>query len=229
MLARWPAHPRVSLVTTDGFLFPNAELERRGILHRKGFPESYDRRALLRFVVAVKSGATRSTAPVYSHLIYDVVPDEQVVVQGPDILIIEGLNVLQPARVREDGRTRSDRERLLRLLVYVDAATSDIRQWYVERFLAAARDGVPRPGVVLPPVRRPLPDRGGRAGRRDLGHHQRPEPRAEHPADPRPRRPGAPQGPRPLRPLRAAAQDLNASAYLKRAVYVTGLAGATML
>ena len=134
MLAHWPAHPHVELVTTDGFLYPNAELESRGIMHRKGFPESYDRRALLRFVTAIKSGRDEVTAPIYSHLVYDVVPDERVVVKSPDIVIIEGLNVLQPARVREDGRTGLTLSDFFDFSVYVDAATSDIRQWYVERF-----------------------------------------------------------------------------------------------
>ena len=134
MLAHWPAHPHVELITTDGFLYPNAELERRGIMHRKGFPESYDRRALLRFVTAIKSGRDEVTAPIYSHLVYDVVPDERVVVKRPDIVIIEGLNVLQPARVREDGRTGLTLSDFFDFSVYVDAATSDIRQWYVERF-----------------------------------------------------------------------------------------------
>ena len=135
MLAHWPAHPHVELITTDGFLYPNAELERRGIMHRKGFPESYDRRALLRFVTAIKSGRDEVTAPIYSHLVYDVVPDERVVVKSPDIVIVEGLNVLQPARVREDGRTGLTLSDFFDFSVYVDAATSDIRQWYVERFL----------------------------------------------------------------------------------------------
>src|SRR5438067_6476275 len=95
LLARWPDHPRVDLVTTDGFLYPRDELVRRGIMHRKGFPESYDRRALLRFVAEVKSGAEEVCAPVYSHLAYDIVPGEVQVVRQPDILIVEGLNVLQ--------------------------------------------------------------------------------------------------------------------------------------
>jgi type I pantothenate kinase len=134
MLARWPAHPNVVLVTTDGFLLPTAELENRGLLARKGFPESYDRRALLRFVTAIKSGRDEVTAPVYSHLTYDIVPGEHVVVRKPDILIVEGLNVLQPARVREDGRSGLALSDFFDFSVYVDAATSDIRQWYVERF-----------------------------------------------------------------------------------------------
>ncbi|QCX28373.1 type I pantothenate kinase [Nocardioides jishulii] len=135
MLAHWPEHPNVALVTTDGFLFPNAELERRGLLQRKGFPESYDRRALLKFVVDIKSGKDEVEAPTYSHLVYDVVPDEKVVVKRPDIVIVEGLNVLQPARVRDDGRTGLAVSDFFDFSVYVDAAVSDIREWYVDRFL----------------------------------------------------------------------------------------------
>jgi type I pantothenate kinase len=95
LLARWPDHPRVDLITTDGFLFPNAVLDDRGIMNRKGFPESYDTKALLSFLRDVKSGATEVTAPVYSHVVYDIVDDERVVINQPDILILEGLNVLQ--------------------------------------------------------------------------------------------------------------------------------------
>ena len=135
MLAHWPANPAVALVTTDGFLLPNAELERRGLLDRKGFPETYDRRALLRFVMDIKSGKDEVAAPTYSHLVYDVVPDQQVVVRNPDIVIIEGLNVLQPGRVREDGRIGLAISDFFDFSVYVDAATVDIRTWYVDRFL----------------------------------------------------------------------------------------------
>ncbi len=135
MLAHWPAHPSVALVTTDGFLYPNAELERRGLLERKGFPESYDRKALLRFVIDIKSGRDEVTAPSYSHLLYDVVDHPPVVVQRPDIVVVEGLNVLQPARVREDGRTGLAVSDFFDFSVYVDAATADIRRWYTERFL----------------------------------------------------------------------------------------------
>ena len=134
MLGHWPAHPSVSLVTTDGFLYPNAELERRGLLERKGFPESYDRKALLRFVIDIKSGKEEVSAPTYSHLTYDVT-DEQVTIKGPDIVIIEGLNVLQPARVRDDGRPGLGVSDFFDFSVYVDAATTDIRRWYTERFL----------------------------------------------------------------------------------------------
>jgi len=129
LLARWDSHPRVDLVTTDGFLHPTAELERRGIMHRKGFPESYDRRALLRFVTAVKSGAEDVTAPMYSHQLYDIVPGEFIHVRRPDILIVEGLNVLQtgPRLMVSD---------LFDFSVYVDARIEDIERWYVDRFLS---------------------------------------------------------------------------------------------
>ena len=135
MLAHWPEHPSVALVTTDGFLLPNDELRKRGLLTRKGFPESYDRKALLRFVVDIKSGKDEVEAPTYSHLVYDVVPEERVVVAKPDIVIIEGLNVLQPARTREDGSTGLALSDFFDFSVYVDAATSDIRGWYTDRFL----------------------------------------------------------------------------------------------
>jgi type I pantothenate kinase len=146
MLAHWPEHPNVALVTTDGFLLPNAELERRGLLQRKGFPESYDRRALLKFVVDIKSGRDEVEAPTYSHLVYDVVQDEKVVVKRPDIVIVEGLNVLQPARVREDGRTSLAVSDFFDFSVYVDAATSDIRRWYVDRFLRLRETAFRDPG-----------------------------------------------------------------------------------
>jgi type I pantothenate kinase len=134
MLAHWDEHPNVALVTTDGFLHPNAELERRGLLQRKGFPESYDRRALLRFVVDIKSGKDEVEAPTYSHLVYDVVPGHNVVIRHPDIVILEGLNVLQPARVAEEGRNALALSDFFDFGIYVDAATTDIRSWYVDRF-----------------------------------------------------------------------------------------------
>jgi len=135
LLARWPEHPNVALVTTDGFLYPNAELERRGLLDRKGFPESYDRRALLQFVIDIKSGKDKVHAPVYSHLEYDVVPDGCVEVNRPDIVIIEGLNVLQPARLDPEGRVALAVRDFFDFSIYVDADTEDIRTWYTERFL----------------------------------------------------------------------------------------------
>jgi type I pantothenate kinase len=135
LLRRAPGNPRVDLITTDGFLYPNAELERRGLLSRKGFPESYNRRALLDFVVDVKSGAPRVLAPVYSHLSYDIHADEHIVVESPDILIIEGLNVLQPARVEADGHPGLAVSDFFDFSVFVDADEDHIRQWFIERFL----------------------------------------------------------------------------------------------
>ena len=135
LLARWPDHPDVALVTTDGFLLPNAVLRSRGLLQRKGFPESYDRRALVQFVAAVKAGAPEVIAPVYSHLSYDIVPGEQVVVRSPDILLVEGLNVLQPARLRSDGSSGLAVSDFFDFSIYVDADATDLRRWYVERFL----------------------------------------------------------------------------------------------
>jgi type I pantothenate kinase len=145
LLARWPDHPDVALVTTDGFLLPNAELERRGLLQRKGFPESYDRRALLRFVAAIKAGAAEVAAPVYSHLSYDIVPNEQVVVHSPDIVLVEGLNVLQPARPRRDGSSSLAVSDFFDFSIYVDAASADIRRWYVERFLQLRKTAFQEP------------------------------------------------------------------------------------
>lgn len=141
LLSRWEHTPRVELVTTDGFLFPNAELERRGLMHRKGFPESYDRRALLRFVSAVKSGAAEVRAPFYSHLVYDIVPDAQVTVRQPDVLIVEGLNVLQPPA---PGHRLAVSD-LFDFTIYVDARTRDIAHWYEERFLKLQRGAFTNP------------------------------------------------------------------------------------
>jgi type I pantothenate kinase len=144
LLSHWPDTPRVALVTTDGFLLPNAELERRGLMERKGFPESYDRRALLRFVSDVKSGAEEVRAPVYSHLTYDIVPGAEVVVRRPDVLIVEGLNVLEPANTK--GRTgRFAVSDFFDFSIYVDARVEDVRRWYVERFLRLRETAFSRP------------------------------------------------------------------------------------
>ena len=135
LLARWPNHPKVDLVTTDGFLYPNRVLEERGLMNRKGFPESFDLRRLLRFLSDLKGGKEEVYAPVYSHLVYDIVEGEELVVRQPDIVLVEGLNVLQTP----DGTRR----RMLRAFVsdffdfsiYLDAREEDIELWYVERFL----------------------------------------------------------------------------------------------
>ena len=135
LLRRAPGNPKVDLITTDGFLLPSAELDKRGLIARKGFPESYDRRALLQFVIDVKSGEPRVTAPVYSHIIYDIVPDEQTVIENPDILIVEGLNVLQPARADAQGRSGATVSDFFDFSVYVDADEADIKRWFLERFM----------------------------------------------------------------------------------------------
>jgi type I pantothenate kinase len=146
LLSRWPDTPRVELVTTDGFLWPNAELERRGLLQRKGFPESYDRRSLLRFVAAIKSGQDEVSAPVYSHLTYDIVPGERVTVQRPDVLIVEGLNVLQPPTARAQSRNGLAVSDFFDFSIYVDAKVEDVRSWYVARFLRLRETAFADPG-----------------------------------------------------------------------------------
>jgi type I pantothenate kinase len=130
LLSRWDGTPQVELITTDGFLYPNEELEKRGIMHRKGFPESYDRLALLKFVADIKSGAAETTAPVYSHLSYNIVPGETATVTRPDVLIIEGLNVLQSPGTGQDVAL-SD---FFDFKIYVDAATENITEWFLNRF-----------------------------------------------------------------------------------------------
>ena len=130
LLSRWEGTPNVALVTTDGFLYPNAELEKRSLMHRKGFPESYDRLALLNFVADIKSGKERVEAPVYSHLTYDIIPNEKAVVEKPDVVIIEGLNVLQ-APGADQEIALSD---YFDFKIYVDAETENISKWFLNRF-----------------------------------------------------------------------------------------------
>jgi type I pantothenate kinase len=132
LLSRWPTHPQVDLITTDGFLLPRRVLEARGLMDRKGFPESYNVRRLIRFMADLKSGAPEVFAPVYSHLAYDVVEGEQVVVRQPDIVIVEGINVLQTG----SGRAPMFVSDFFDFSIYVDAHETDIEQWYVERFMA---------------------------------------------------------------------------------------------
>lgn len=134
LLSRWPERPRVELVPTDGFLYPNAVLHERGLMSRKGFPESYDRRTLLRFVTDLKGDVQEVMACVYSHVAYDIVPGERQILRRPDIVILEGLNVLQPA-----PPGRSAIADYFDFSIYVDARTDDIRRWYIERFLALRR------------------------------------------------------------------------------------------
>jgi len=135
LLARWPNHPRVDLVPTDGFLLPNAELEARGVMHRKGFPESFDQKALLQFMADVKAGRPNVRAPVYSHFDYDIRPGAQIVVDRPDILIVEGLNVLQPATLPRGGEAIPFVSDFFDFSIYIHAAPRTIEAWYVTRFL----------------------------------------------------------------------------------------------
>jgi type I pantothenate kinase len=136
LFARWPNTPRVDLVTTDGFLYPNAVLEREGLMERKGFPESYDLPALLRFLNEVKAGRHPVRAPIYSHLVYDVKPNEWVTVDQPDILIVEGLNVLQTGRPPKDGKAVPYVSDFFDFSIYLDADEDVLLRWYVDRFLA---------------------------------------------------------------------------------------------
>jgi len=132
LMKRWDGIPNVELITTDGFLYPNAELEKRGLMNRKGFPESYDRKRLLQFVADVKSGKEEVSAPVYSHLSYDILESENKVINSPDVLIVEGLNVLQPPATGQEVAL-SD---YFDFSIYIDAERADIEQWYLERFKA---------------------------------------------------------------------------------------------
>jgi type I pantothenate kinase len=135
LLARWPDHPEVDLVTTDGFLYPNRVLEEQGLMSRKGFPESYDVGRLLRFVNDVKSGRPEVAAPVYSHLVYDVLPDETKLVRQPDVMILEGLNVLQTANGGQMDVPETSISDFFDFAIYVDADDADLERWYVDRFL----------------------------------------------------------------------------------------------
>lgn len=135
LLARWPDHPRVDLITTDGFLLPNRELEREGLMNRKGFPESFDTARLLNFLADVKSGRAEVEAPVYSHFHYDILPGQSTVIRRPDILIVEGLNVLQPARLPKDGEAIPFVSDFFDFSIYIDADPEVIEGWYVTRFM----------------------------------------------------------------------------------------------
>lgn len=145
LLARWPNTPKVSLVTTDGFLLPNAELKRLGYMERKGFPESYDTAALLHFLARVKAGERNVPAPLYSHLVYDVMPGEETIVDRPDILIVEGLNVLQPPKLPRDARPVPFVSDYFDFSVYIDADEDLLRKWYVDRFMALRQTAFRKP------------------------------------------------------------------------------------
>ena len=149
LLARWPDHPRVDLITTDGFLHPNEELNRRGIMHRKGFPESFDTARLLNFLHEVKSGKQRVEAPVYSHFHYDILPGQALMIDRPDILIVEGLNVLQPARMPKDGEAIPFVSDFFNFSIYIDADAKVIEEWYVTRFMRLRQTAFRDPGAYF--------------------------------------------------------------------------------
>lgn len=134
LLQRWPSSPRVDLVTTDGFLYANSVLEERGLMERKGFPESYDRPAFVGFLSDVKSGRRNIPVPTYSHLVYDVIPGEEIIVDKPDILIVEGLNILQPGELPASGNPIVFASDFLDFSVYIDADEDHLRKWFVDRF-----------------------------------------------------------------------------------------------
>ena len=136
LMARWPGTPKVDLVTTDGFLYPNAMLEADGLMRRKGFPESYDTGRLVRFLSDLKSGARNISVPVYSHLVYDIVPDQVITVDQPDILILEGLNVLQTSPLPRDGKAVPFVSDFFDCSIYIDAEESVLRDWYLTRFMS---------------------------------------------------------------------------------------------
>ncbi|MGE4373692.1 MAG: type I pantothenate kinase [Xanthobacter sp.] len=136
LLARWPNTPKVDLVTTDGFLLPNAVLKREGLMDKKGFPESYDLPLLVRFLSEIKAGRRRVRAPLYSHFFYDVMPDQMVEVDRPDILIVEGLNVLQTTRPPKDGKASPFVSDFFDFSIYIDADEDVLENWYVERFMS---------------------------------------------------------------------------------------------
>ncbi len=135
LMQRWPSSPKVDLVTTDGFLYPNSVLEERGLMMRKGFPESYDRTHFVKFLSDIKSGCRHISVPVYSHLVYDVVPGEHITIDQPDILIVEGLNILQPGELPASGEPVIFASDFLDFAIYIDAEEADLNEWFTERFL----------------------------------------------------------------------------------------------
>ncbi|WP_293337372.1 type I pantothenate kinase [Parvibaculum sp.] len=149
LLARWPNHPKVDLITTDGFLYPNKLLEERGLMQRKGFPESFDIKRLIRFLSDVKAGSPRVEAPVYSHFTYDVLPGETVTVDQPDILVVEGLNVLQPWKPADGDEPQPFVSDFFDFSIYLDADEEAIRRWYIERFLSLRRTSFKDPAAYF--------------------------------------------------------------------------------
>ncbi len=160
LLARWPHHPKVDLITTDGFLLPNATLRREGLMNRKGFPESYDLPSLLRFLSDIKAGRKRIAAPVYSHLTYDVLPEQFIIVDQPDILLVEGLNVLQTGHLPRDGEAIPYVSDFFDFSIYLDASEADLRHWYIDRFFSLRATAFRDPRSYFHKYASPLRSRG---------------------------------------------------------------------
>ena len=194
LMSRWPNTPKVQLVTTDGFLLPNSVLQAEGIMDKKGFPESYDGAALLRFLSQVKAGEQSVTAPAYSHLTYDVVQGKNVAVDHPDILIVEGLNVLQPSPPGRDIPFVSD---FFDFSIYLHAGGRRSRALVCVPLHAAARNGFPRPAIVFPEIRRTDRRRSARHSARHLDADQSAQPAGKHLADEGESKPGPHEGIRP--------------------------------
>ncbi len=197
LLARWPNVPKVDLVTTDGFLYPNAILEREGLMEKKGFPESYDLPALLRFLSDIKAGRRPVRAPVYSHLIYDVMPNQWIEIDRPDILIVEGLNVLQTGAPPKDGKAIPFVSDFFDFSIYLDADEDVLQGWYVDRFLTLRGTAFRDPKSYFHRYAT-LSDAEAVEDRDlDLDAHQSRQSAREHPADAPARRPHPEEGREP--------------------------------
>ena len=183
LLARWSPRPKVDLVTTDGFLFPNAVLERQGLMQKKGFPESYDLPTLLAFLSDIKAGRRPVRAPVYSHLTYDIIPNQWIEIDRPDILIVEGVNVLQTGRLPRDGKAVPVVSDFFDFSVYIDADEPVLREWYIRRFLALRDTAFTRSAIVFPSLCAALRRGSHRNRAGDLGTHQPRQSRGEYFAD----------------------------------------------
>ena len=216
LLARWPDHPRVDLITTDGFLLPNADLERRGLMDAQGLPRELRHDPAPELPRRCEVGREPSEAPVYSHFHYDILPGQTIVVERPDILIVEGLNVLQPARLPKGGEVIPFVSDFFDFSIYIDAEPEVIQEWYVTRFMRLREHGLPRPRRLLPPLRQPVAGRGAGSRDRHLAHDQPEKPGGEHPADAPARAPHPAQGTRPPRRDGRAAQALISASTIKK-------------
>ena len=211
LLARWPDHPRVDLITTDGFLYPNAELERRGLMDRKGFPESFDTARLLNFLHDVKSGRANVAAPVYSHFHYDIIPGQATVIDRPDVLIVEGLNVLQPARMPKGGEAIPFVSDFFNFSIYMDADAQLIEDWYVTRFMRLRQTAFRDPAAYFHRYAHLAPDEARAKALEIWRTINEKNLEREHPAHAPARPPHPAQGPQPQDRERGAAPDLIAS------------------